>query len=359
MTFPCSRFLLGALFLLLATACVPEDEAVTLPPVSDSLVVTELEMGAEYPNRVYFDLGSQEATVVPNKTYDLQLESSPAGDMLYVNTGKQIRVLAVTQIVESVDSSEGGTGVVYGPIDPALVVQHIVAPIPEYTFVPDSPSLRADSVVFRDWQTGNFLYVLQRGVRTPGFDWDKLMYKLKVISADVDSWTIEWGPLNATLLTRTVIPKDKSRSFTYFSFDNGGQVVQVEPPKKDWDLVFQQYSHIFTTEPVNSPFRNYAVTGAIANLSQGVQALRMHTQDLPWEEASLADAQGRMLSDKADEIGFDWKSYDIQDSFFTIIPDVYYYIRDTDGTYYKLRFLDFYGSDGVKGSPLFEYKQLK
>ena len=41
-----------------------------------------------------------------------------------------------------------------------------------------------------------------------------------------------------------------------------------------------------------------------------------------------------------------------------LIPDMNYVIRDRDGFFYKLRFIDFNNDMGEKGYPKFEYVRL-
>ena len=57
-------------------------------------------------------------------------------------------------------------------------------------------------------------------------------------------------------------------------------------------------------------------------------------------------------------IGYDWKYYNLDAALYTIEPGLAYVIRDRDGFYYKLRFIDFYSEAGEKGYPKFEYVRL-
>jgi len=57
-------------------------------------------------------------------------------------------------------------------------------------------------------------------------------------------------------------------------------------------------------------------------------------------------------------IGYEWKYYNFDAALYTIEPGLAYVIRDRDGFYYKLRFIDFYSEGGEKGYPKFEYVRL-
>ena len=44
---------------------------------------------------------------------------------------------------------------------------------------------------------------------------------------------------------------------------------------------------------------------------------------------------------------------------YTVNSNITYIVKDTDGNYYKLRFLDFYNNKGDKGYPKFEFSRIK
>jgi hypothetical protein len=67
---------------------------------------------------------------------------------------------------------------------------------------------------------------------------------------------------------------------------------------------------------------------------------------------------GLEFTTRADVIGYEWKDYNFDMGVYTIVPDMNYVIRDRDGYFYKLRFVDFYSDEGVKGFPTFEFVRL-
>jgi hypothetical protein len=64
------------------------------------------------------------------------------------------------------------------------------------------------------------------------------------------------------------------------------------------------------------------------------------------------------FSSRADVIGYDWKYYNFDAGVYTVVPDMNYVIRDRDGFFYKLRFIDFNNDVGEKGYPKFEFVRL-
>ena len=64
------------------------------------------------------------------------------------------------------------------------------------------------------------------------------------------------------------------------------------------------------------------------------------------------------FNDDRDAIGFDWKEYNFNAGSYTINSNTNYIIMDKQQKYFKLRFIDFYNSDGDKGYPTFEIQEL-
>ena len=75
---------------------------------------------------------------------------------------------------------------------------------------------------------------------------------------------------------------------------------------------------------------------------------------------NLNFATNAPLSYNRDVIGYDWKFYDYTASnpMYTIVKKYNYIIKNQNDHLFKLHFLDFYSSSGVKGSPKFEFYQL-
>ena len=64
------------------------------------------------------------------------------------------------------------------------------------------------------------------------------------------------------------------------------------------------------------------------------------------------------FSNMADIIGFDWKYYDFGDNQYYIRPDLFFLLKDEKGFYYKVRMIDFYSQQGVKGTITLEYQRI-
>lgn len=77
-----------------------------------------------------------------------------------------------------------------------------------------------------------------------------------------------------------------------------------------------------------------------------------------FNELTVSDTLNCIFSSNKNIIGFDWKYFDLQKNQYYLYENKSYFIRHASGKYYKLHFIDFYNTSGVKGTPVFEYKEL-
>ncbi|HEX5003573.1 MAG TPA: HmuY family protein [Bacteroidia bacterium] len=325
-----------ALFL---TSCQKEDTPMTLPPPGD-LETMVAAMGNSYDNQVYVDLSTGSQVTVPYKSFDLAFEAAPNGWRIYLNTAKYMFVANTGAITFSAADTTGAA------------------------WKTETDNLYDDSTAIGDWRSasstaGAEVYVLDRG-RTEHFGTDRWR-KFQVLSCDSFSYTFRFCNMNNTGVTDYTITKDPNYSLMYFSFNSGGLAVQVAPPKNSWDLVFTKYTHTYYDEPPDSPYRYYMVSGALLNRwSDARNAIMKKDSTIgykPFEEVKAADMINYTFYKEAAIIGFEWKTYDFNLGYL-IIPDLYYLLLDHEGYYYKIRFYDFYDSQGNKGAASFEYQRL-
>ncbi len=320
-------------------ACEKEDTPVTLP-APGSLQTAVANMGLNYDDQVYFDFETGEKKSVPYRAYDLAFEASSNGFRVYLNTGKYMFV-----------ANTGANDM-------------ILADSTGHEWKTDPDNLYDDSTAFGTWadaamqSTGN-VYVVDRG-RTEHFG-SARWRKLQLVSVNSVEYRIRYSLYDNTQLAEFTIPKNSNYSLMYFSFENGGKMVDVAPEKNKWDLVFTKYTHTYLSEPVTSPFRYYIVSGALLNRWSGDENAIVKQDSTPgyrpFESITSAHIGDFNYTKNAGEIGFEWKEYDFSLGYI-IYTDRFYMLKDIQGYYYKLRFLDFYDSQGNKGAASFEYQRL-
>ena len=214
----------------------------------------------------------------------------------------------------------------------------------------DSPNGNLDSTAFGDYRNGN-IYIINRGISVSQGG-VSLGYK-KVIIDCINSmqYEIRSADINGDLDTTIIIIKDTNVNFLAFSF-NSNSILEIEPNKNKWDLLFTAYTHVFNSFSLPMPYR---VSGVLLNRNN--TTVKVDTNN-NFENIDYETANQYEFSSNIDEIGYDWKNYSFSTSMYSVNMNKTFIIKNQDGLIFKLRFIDFYNDNGDKGSPKFELQQL-
>ncbi|NNC83302.1 MAG: hypothetical protein HKN79_06970 [Flavobacteriales bacterium] len=304
------------LALVLFTACEKDEIPVAYEPspLPTGAFSSQLEMSSDYRYRLYYDLESDSVIAQHLKTdWDLAF-SCDAAQTIRLNDSKLMMVWRVTgSSFEEVESVQGD-----GPL---------------------FDTSDGYQTALEDWTTEE-VYIIDRGFDEAGSALGR--YKLQILGADADSYSVRYAPLGSGDSVEQNIPKDLDRNHVQLSFDAG--VRFLEPPKEDWDLLFSHYTFYFEEEEIP-----YLVAGALLNPHQ-VQAQSLEEYDFEAIDADYLD--GIALSDQRDIIGYDWKYFDLDSETYSIVDNAYV-IRTVEGNRYKLQFTGFVDAFGERGAPSF------
>lgn len=305
-------------------SCLKEEIPVS-KPLSNGVDVISVSMGSKYENQVFFSLSEQQIISQNNREiWDLAFETSENGFHVVLNGAKRMgaKLSTVTEFNE-------------------------VNQISNDHWNWDVPSGNLDSTAIGDWRGNDTVILIDRGI---GLDGLSLGFeKIKLSSVDANSYTIAFASLTETEIKTMQIPKNTAFDFIYFSFDEGGKIVHVAPEKEKWDLCFTAYTHIFAAD--HTP---YSVTGVLTNPS-GVKSYRLNKA---FAQVTFADYLAVNLKTALNEIGYDWKTYNFDTSLYEVNSTICFLVENHEGRIFKIRFLDFYDANGVKGAPQFEFEEL-
>lgn len=316
--------------LLLVSSCLKKDDPVVLPSHDRNAQVASVNMGEDYRREVYFDLGTKDTSGSDYQAWDLAFETGNAGFHIWINGGKGIFAAQTSGSLLSVIPDTAAMDWKY-----------------------DAPSWNADSTAIGNWTlpANHQVYIISRSASPANPDkfW-KIIFK----EVNPNSYTIEFCRLNETAGKTMTINKPENHGYAYFSFDNYGTVVNKEPEKTRWDILFTHYRYVFNQ--YNPPML-YPVTGVLLNPYLTFAAIDSVTG---YAAIDYSFAKTLALSQRRDIIGFEWKYVVLSQSssYYEMRPYYVYIIKDQQGYYYKLHFIDFYDSLGKKGVPKFEYQRL-
>ena len=315
-------------WLLFFSSCMKEDEPIVLPPHNSDAQLFAVNIGEDYSREVYFDLETKDTLGNNFTDWDLAFEASPIGDHIWINGGKAVFAAQTNQTVLSNVFDTVGS---------------------DWKF--DGASWHVDSTAIGNWQqpSGNPVYIIDRGYFYSGND---RFWKIIFQSVNASQFSVEYGRLNDAVTYTKTINKSTEHNYIYFTFDNNGSVLNFEPEKTKWDILFTRYRYIYYDFTPPLP---YYVNGVLLNPYLTLAAVDSTTG---YDSITYDKARNMSLSANRDVIGYNWKTYVFSTSHYEVNPQFVYIIKDQAGYYYKLHFLDFYDITGHKGVPKFEYQRL-
>lgn len=328
--------------LCLFSSCFKEDTPVP-PYVSPPGVTTVMaETKPDYTQQTYYDFESNSFVLsIDRNTWDLALDATPGGWSVHLNTSRKMRAF-----------NTGSTDFTYMPdINDTNLVR--------WSY--DESTGTADSTAIGKWGTisgqsvtsDNKIYLLDLGLSATGLPLG--MKKIRLTGLQNDTYQLEYSDTTSGSPVNSVsITKNNAYNFMYFSFLQGNKVVQAEPPLSDYDLLFSEY----TTRvywPNSDKFLWYTVNGVLLNPSN--VAVARDTINA-FETIGITNVTTYTYSELRDAIGYNWKSYNINQSLYTIFSNRTYILRNRNGFFYKFRFVSFTNPQGQRGYPTFQVSKI-
>ncbi len=313
---------------LVLFACEKEEKAYELPPPGPATVQT-VSMGSDYSKVIFYNLSTGKAEVRELADWDLALEAKADGRFALMNGGKGVQVAKIGDTTFNASFFPDKADWLW-----------------------DRPSMNLDSTAIGSWADENQVvtgevYMLDRTVNSK----DEQYKRFQLVEVTDTYYLIRTGNLDGSNSQYIKVEKDPEYSFVYVHLDQG-QVEQFEPKKEEWDFMFTRYRYVYYDM---NPIVPYEVNGVLLNPHNTTVA---HTRSIKFEDLTLDSAKQMDFTSRRDFIGFDWKYYDFDISAYVTDQDRVIVIKNHKDYYFKLRFLDFYDEDGVKGAPTFEMQRL-
>ena len=316
------KIYIAIILFFIFTSC-EKGETPIMPHSSGSVFTSVIELGPDYRHQIFYSLKQGEVISQNIKTdWDLAISSNIQNLDIRINTS---RAAAWKTNSYNFDQSYD---------------------LNSATWLCDSPDGNNDSSALFGI-INNEIYIIDKGYSFSGNHTGYV--KFAVESSTSNSCFIRYGSLDNSF--DTVVEIIKNQNFNYISYSfSQNTVVDVEPEKNNWDLVFTQYTHIFY-----NPRTPYLVTGVLINEANVLVAIDTINS---FENISNENLNQYSFNNNRDVIGYNWKSYDMNAGEYSINTNLNYILNDKDGRYFKLHFIDYYNSSGDKGYPKFEIQEL-
>jgi hypothetical protein len=334
------RFYAALFVLVILTSCHKEDKKIapgfTYDLVGQANLVSE--PGMDYQMQLYFDLSSGTNKAVNKRdAWDLALGCNPDKPNLFVNPAMLQRTASTgsTNFEATYNTTEYG-------------FKHERA----WRFF-------NNGFMMDDWANGvpgSEVFIIDLGKTLTN---QARGYKLfQVTGFDANGYHIKVSNLDHTQLVEATIPLNPKYNHVYISLSNPNQILAIEPPKEEWDILFTKYMERLYD---GTDTLDYSVTGALLN-PYNTKAY-FHTEsyeDTTWSYSQLTidDIVESRYTSRFDAIGHDWKYYDLDVGDYSVIAAKNYFIKDSNHQNYRLHFTGFHDEKSRKGGITFEYLPL-
>lgn len=333
-----------AIFTLIALAgCLPQDSIIELPEYRPGETKVNFMDESIYSHVAYFDLSADTfVSVHPKILWDLSFENSPNGWHVILNSSKRMYAAntgtkdfaAYTNLSGSEVWRWDNSG---GYLDSTALVNWVK--------ISATDTLSHDSV-----------YVLNLGVDEEGIQ--QGYKKIQFLGIKNGVYSFRFGDVADNSGTVYHLAKDGNSAYRMFSLAASGAELNIEPPKKSWDLLFAQYTTIlYTNEGDPVP---YFVQGVSINRTGGVE-VAIDTS-LKFNAVKIENVSALDFTDRKDIIGHEWKTVKVNietmQAVYTVDTTKVFIVKDVDGWYYKFRFLSYVNQLNEKGFTTFEFQRL-
>ena len=182
--------------------------------------------------------------------------------------------------------------------------------------------------------------------------------KIKV-SRHNDGYKLLYADLNDTTHKEFIITKDPTYHHKFFSFATQN-LVDVQPKKGNWDLCFTVFTNLTNA---GNFMTSYVYPDFVINNTLGhVYAYQITTAsgqgETEFNNFKVQDIDpSKFVTNDQRTIGSNWRTTTGTNGA-EVYNNRFYIIKNSDGHYFKLRFLLMKNDQGYRGYPQFEYKTL-
>ena len=210
---------------------------------------------------------------------------------------------------------------------------------------------------FENPQSFGDVYLVSLGIDLSGLP--SGIVKLRVNGYSDNKYHILIGDLDDRYEREYIIEKNDSFNFVYLSFEKN-KVLNLEPPKNDWDLLFTSY-----TTPKRGP-KSPPLSLSVTKDHELVDGVLMNPYrreisvdtTSSFEDINFFDVEGYQYSDHTNVIGRRWYAWNPEKLEFRITRFNTFILRDDDKNFYALDFTDFRKIQTTRSSTRFIFKSL-
>lgn len=325
----------GAIILGLLTlsSCEKKEPLWKLVPLGAGMV-DSVSQGETYDNTIFFRFEDGLKTERNIFTWSLAFESATNGWHIRINNGRNAAI--------------NRTG------SQDFLTTYTVSTSTKWDY--DVSSGNPDSTAVGEWlnpqtlASKNNVYIINLGSDIPA---NNRYRKIQFLSVNDTSYAIRYANLDGTNEHQISVKKRAETTYTYFDVVTEA-IVNYAPAPTDYDIMFTRYKTLLQDE---TELIWYSVDGALLN-PVNTTAVKLDPTSISFDSLTLQTLGSATFLEQADIIGHRWKYYDLNGTEkYQINPNLFI-VKDSKGAVWKLTFIGFYNSAGIKGHPQFRYQKI-
>ena len=358
-------YMLVSALLFTAVSCIREDNTpVKIPPMEGAVLQPEVG-GPAQKNQVWVELATNQVKVTPREAWDLGFYCGE--DFKVILNYSLVMSAGKIENVTNIDAVNSQTVAALKPLVQTANftdnAQYIDAPsgnISQHTAVSEINLDDAQNNVY----LLNLGYKTYTGATNPGTVYsigDARGWKKIRVTRNGSGYKIQYADLDATTHHEVLVSKDTEYNYRYFSFATG-TYADVEPKKKNWDICFTVFTNLINLPGKNTQTSYIFPDVVLNNILGNCAAYEVATPEGRGESAynsfKLADVEAaKFVTNDRRAIGSNWRTTTGPNGA-EVFGNKFYILKNSDGYYFKLRFLRMKDEQNFRGHPQFEYKPL-
>lgn len=306
---------------------------------------------SNYTNAVYADLSANAQTAIDRKSWNLAFYGG-AEFKVVLNAYTQTTAAALTKTdISTVTLEDAETIANLDHANPFPSGNHANLALVDYY------DGALNKLVFADvsaTESENKVYLVSFEGNKAKASW----YKVKV-NRNGAGYRVHYALIGETTIKTLDVAKNADFNFSFASLVTN-QTVSVEPRKTNWDIAwgYNTYTSV-TTNPSSEPYwyQDFVSLNYLGG-AQATEIIKTTATEAETAYASFAEADltGLVFLQTRDAIGSKWRTT----TGAGIRRERFYVVKDTEGNFYKLRFLTMgVGDAGERGRPVIEYALVK
>ncbi len=179
--------------------------------------------------------------------------------------------------------------------------------------------------------------------------------KFQILSHENGRYQCQWSELDGRNLQSFDLQTSSLYNYQFVSFENPKDLLNLEPPKTEWDLRFCKYMEQLAS---GQDTLDYSVTGVLLNPYKTMaclDTLLSSDSTVVFNQLKIEDFDLSLLNSKTNTLGHDWKYFNLDNEAFGIHQRRIYLVKDEQGQHYRFRFTGFYSATGTKGAVNFQF----